>query len=243
MNKLAVICISLISLLASYNLKAENLTTQDTTEKVSTIGQVIAWYNDNLNYGSITLLMAIESSFIPFPSEVIIPPAAYKALEEDSNLNIFLVVLFGTLGALIGALINYLLAMWLGRPIIYKFAESKLGRLCLLSKEKVENAENYFIKHGKASTFVGRLVPAVRQLISIPAGLAKMRLHIFLLFTFFGAGIWNIVLAFLGYLAKGQEDMIAKYSSELSYVLLGVGILFVAYLIYNGFKKKTNKKQ
>lgn len=243
MNKLAVIFISLISLLASYNLKAENLTTQDTTEKVSTIGQVIAWYNDNLNYGSITLLMAIESSFIPFPSEVIIPPAAYKSLEEDSNLNIFLVVLFGTLGALIGALINYLLAMWLGRPIIYKFAESKLGHLCLLSKEKVENAENYFIKHGKASTFVGRLVPAVRQLISIPAGLAKMRLHIFLLFTFFGAGIWNIVLAFLGYLAKGQEDMIAKYSSELSYVLLGIGVLFVAYLIYNGFKKKTNKKQ
>lgn len=243
MNKLAVIFISLISLLASYNIKAENLTTQDTTEKVSTIGQVIAWYNDNLNYGSITLLMAIESSFIPFPSEVIIPPAAYKSLEEDSNLNIFLVVLFGTLGALIGALINYLLAMWLGRPIIYKFAESKLGRLCLLSKEKVENAENYFIKHGKASTFVGRLVPAVRQLISIPAGLAKMRLHIFLLFTFFGAGIWNIVLAFLGYLAKGQEDVIAKYSSELSYVLLGIGILFVAYLIYNGFKKKTNKKQ
>lgn len=243
MNKLAVIFISLISLLASYNIKAENLTTQDTTEKVSTIGQVIAWYNDNLNYGSITLLMAIESSFIPFPSEVIIPPAAYKSLEEDSNLNIFLVVLFGTLGALIGALINYLLAMWLGRPIIYKFAESKLGRLCLLSKEKVENAENYFIKHGKASTFVGRLVPAVRQLISIPAGLAKMRLHIFLLFTFFGAGIWNIVLAFLGYLAKGQEDMISKYSSELSYVLLGVGVLFVAYLIYNGFKKKTNKKQ
>jgi len=243
MNKLAVIFISLISLLASYNIKAENLTTQDTTEKVSTIGQVIAWYNDNLNYGSITLLMAIESSFIPFPSEVIIPPAAYKSLEEDSNLNIFLVVLFGTLGALIGALINYLLAMWLGRPIIYKFAESKLGHLCLLSKEKVENAENYFIKHGKASTFVGRLVPAVRQLISIPAGLAKMRLHIFLLFTFFGAGIWNIVLAFLGYLAKGQEDMIAKYSSELSYVLLGIGVLFVAYLIYNGFKKKTNKKQ
>ena len=243
MNKLAVIFISLISLLASYNIKAENLTTQDTTEKVSTIGQVIAWYNDNLNYGSITLLMAIESSFIPFPSEVIIPPAAYKSLEEDSNLNIFLVVLFGTLGALIGALINYLLAMWLGRPIIYKFAESKLGRLCLLSKEKVEKAENYFVKHGKASTFVGRLVPAVRQLISIPAGLAKMKLHIFLLFTFFGAGIWNIVLAFLGYLAKGQEDVIAKYSSELSYVLLGIGVLFVAYLIYNGFNKKTNKKQ
>lgn len=243
MNKLAVIFISLISLLASYNIKAENLSTQDTTEKVSTIGQVIAWYNDNLNYGSITLLMAIESSFIPFPSEVIIPPAAYKSLEEDSNLNIFLVILFGTLGALIGALINYLLAMWLGRPIIYKFAESKLGRLCLLSKEKVEKAENYFVKHGKASTFVGRLVPAVRQLISIPAGLAKMKLHIFLLFTFFGAGIWNIVLAFLGYLAKGQEDVIAKYSSELSYVLLGIGVLFVAYLIYNGFNKKTNKKQ
>lgn len=242
MNKLAVVFISLISLFASWNLKAEDLPAQDTNNELSAVGQVIAWYNDNLNYGSITLLMAIESSFIPFPSEVIIPPAAYKALEKDSGLNIFLVVLFGTLGALIGALINYFLAMWLGRPIIYKFAESKLGRLCLLSKEKVEKAENYFVRHGKASTFVGRLVPAVRQLISIPAGLAKMKLHIFLLFTFFGAGIWNIVLAFLGYLAKGQEDMIAKYSSELSYVLLGVGVLFVAYLIYNGFKKKKTKK-
>lgn len=243
MNKLAVVFISLISLFASWNLKAEDLHSQDTNNELSAVGQVITWYNDNLNYGSITLLMAIESSFIPFPSEVIIPPAAYKSLEEDSDLNIFLVVLFGTLGALIGALINYMLAMWLGRPIIYKFAESKLGHLCLLSKEKVEKAENYFVKHGKASTFVGRLVPAVRQLISIPAGLAKMKLHIFLLFTFFGAGIWNIVLAFLGYLAKGQEDVIAKYSAELSYVLLGVGVLFVAYLIYNGFKKKKQQKK
>ena len=191
------------------------------------IGKVISWYNDNLNYGTITLLMTVESSFVPFPSEVIIPPAAYKSLEKDSDLNIFFVVLFGTIGALIGASINYFLALWLGRPIIYKFAESRLGRMCLLSKTKVEKAENYFVKHGKTSTFIGRLVPAVRQLISIPAGLAKMPLHIFLLYTFLGAGIWNIILAFIGYLAKGQQDVIAKYSSELSYILLGLGILFV----------------
>lgn len=95
--------------------------------------------------------------------------------------------MFGTIGALIGASINYFLALWLGRPIIYKFAESRLGRMCLLSKTKVEKAENYFVKHGKTSTFIGRLVPAVRQLISIPAGLAKMPLHIFLLYTFFGS--------------------------------------------------------
>ncbi len=241
MNKAAIFFLCLFSALVSLDLQAaETLPASENSQQVSTIGKVISWYNDNLNYGSITLLMAIESSFIPFPSEVIIPPAAYKSLEENSGLNIFLVVLFGTVGALIGALINYLLAMWLGRPIIYKFADSKIGHLCLLSKEKVEHAEAYFVKHGKASTFVGRLVPAVRQLISIPAGIAKMKLHIFLLYTFFGAGMWNIVLAFLGYIAKGQEDLISKYSSELSYVLLGVGVLFVAYLIYNGLKKNKN---
>ncbi|MBR1769606.1 MAG: DedA family protein [Bacteroidales bacterium] len=221
------------------NLKAEETLVQK-EESISTVGKVVSWYNDNLNYGTITLLMAVESSFIPFPSEVIIPPAAYKSLEKDSGLNIVLVVVFGTLGALLGALINYLLAMFLGRPIIYKFADSHIGRMCLLSGEKVKKAEDYFVRHGKSSTFIGRLVPAVRQLISIPAGLAKMPLGTFLLYTFFGAGVWNMVLAFLGYIAKGQQDVISKYSSELSYLLLILGVLFVAYLIYNGFKKKKD---
>jgi membrane protein DedA with SNARE-associated domain len=207
-------------------------------EKQSTIEKVISWYMDNMNYGTITLLMTVESSFIPLPSEIVVPPAAYKASQEGSDLSIPLVILFATLGALFGATINYCLALWLGRPIIYKFAESKIGRMFLLSSKKVKNAEDYFIDHGKSSTFIGRLVPGIRHLISIPAGLSKMHFGVFLLYTGLGAFIWNIVLAVIGYVAQGQFDVIEKYSKELSYILLGLGILFVLYLIYNGFIKK-----
>ena len=120
----------------------------------------IQWCLEHLNYWTITLLMTIESSFIPFPSEVIIPPAAYKAAVND-ELNIYLVVLFATIGADIGALINYYLAKWLGRPIIYKFANSRIGHMCLIDEAKVQHAESYFDKHGALSTFIGRLIPAV----------------------------------------------------------------------------------
>lgn len=212
------------------------------TEEVGFVKKVTNWYMDNMNYGTVTLLMAVESSFIPFPSEVVVPPAAYKATKPDSGMNVVLVVVFATLGALIGALINYYLALWLGRPIIYKFAESKLGHLCLLDASKIETAEKYFDKHGKSSTLIGRLVPAVRQLISIPAGLAKMNIVTFLTFTALGAGIWNTILAVLGYIAAGQSDLIDKYSHELSYILIGLGILFVAYLIFKAVRKKKKQK-
>ncbi len=216
-------------------------TTQSATqneESKSWVSSVTDWYMDNMNYGTVTLLMVVESSFIPFPSEVVVPPAAYKATLPDSGMNIVLVVVFATLGALIGALINYYLALWLGRPIIYKFVETKFGKLCLLDAAKVEKAEKYFDKHGKSSTFIGRLVPGIRQLISIPAGLAKMNLVTFMIFTSLGAGIWNIVLAVLGYFAAGQKDLIDKYSGEISYVLLALGGLFVLYLISNALRKK-----
>lgn len=212
------------------------------TEEVGVIKKVTNWYMDNMNYGTVTLLMSVESSFIPFPSEVVVPPAAYKATKPDSGMNVVLVVVFATLGALIGALVNYYLALWLGRPIVYKFAESKLGRLCLLDASKIETAEKYFDKHGKSSTLIGRLVPAVRQLISIPAGLAKMNIVTFLTFTALGAGIWNTILAVLGYIAAGQSDLIDKYSHELSYILIGLGILFVAYLIFKAVRKKKKQK-
>jgi membrane protein DedA with SNARE-associated domain len=212
------------------------------TEEKNLVEQVTSWYMDNMNYGTVTLLMTIESSFIPFPSEVVVPPAAYKALEENSNMNIVLVVVFATLGAIIGALINYYLAKWLGRPIIYKFVETRFGKMCLLSKEKVEKAEQYFDKHGKSSTFIGRLVPGIRQLISIPAGLAKMNIVSFISFTALGAGIWNILLAVLGYIGHGNKELIDKYSHELSYILLGLGVLFVIYLIYKGISKKKQNK-
>ncbi|OWV18544.1 DedA family protein [Fibrobacter sp. UWB3] len=216
-------------------------TTADTAKSTGIYNQIIDWYNDNLNYGTITLLMAIESSFIPFPSELVVPPAAYKALQPGSGLNIALIVFFATLGALIGAYINYYLAKILGRPIIYKFADSRLGHFLLLDVEKVEKAENYFREHGAISTFVGRLITVIRQLISIPAGLAKMKLAPFTLYTFLGAAIWNCVLALLGYFAHGQKDIIEKYNSELAIALLGFGVLFIGYMVWNAMKPK--KKQ
>lgn len=237
----------LILLVLPLTLSAQNTTPaaeQDSTQ--SLLQSVIGWYDENMNYASITALMTVESSFIPFPSEVVIPPAAYVASNPDNSMNIFLVVLFGTIGAILGALINYYLAMWLGRPIIYKFADSRIGRLCLLSSAKIKKAEDYFNDHGKISTFIGRLVPGIRQLISIPAGLARMNIGSFVLYTTLGAGVWNIVLALIGYLAHGQADLIDKYNHELSIamlVLVGAGIVWlVGKKIYDK-RRKTKTDQ
>lgn len=235
-----ILCLFLLGISTTAFAQTETSTIK--SEEKTIVEQVTSWYMDNMNYGTVTLLMVIESSFIPFPSEVVVPPAAYKALEKDSNMNIVLVVVFATLGAIIGALINYFLALWLGRPIIYKFVETRFGKMCLLDKQKVEKAEKYFDKHGKSSTFIGRLVPGIRQLISIPAGLAKMNIATFVCFTALGAGIWNIILALLGYLGHGNKELIDQYSHELSYILLGLGVLFVAYLIYKGLSKKKTPK-
>lgn len=202
----------------------------------------IEWCLNNLNYWTITLLMAIESSFIPFPSEVVVPPAAYKAYHGE--LNIWLVILFSTLGAEVGALVNYYLAKYLGRPIIYSFAESRVGRMCLLSAKKMEQAEAFFNKHGVISTFIGRLVPAVRQLISIPAGLARMNMPKFLIFTALGALTWNSILAMLGYVAgralprEEFDAFINEKSHAIGMVFVVIFVLIVAYLVYQGFKKK-----
>ncbi len=203
------------------------------------VEKIADWYDANMNYGTITTLMAVESSFIPFPSEVVVPPAAAVSTREDSRLNIFLIVLFATLGAIIGALINYFLSISLGRAIIYKFADSKLGHLCLLSGEKIEKAEQYFNDHGKVSTFVGRLIPGIRQLISIPAGLAKMPLLSFVGFTALGAGIWNCVLAGIGYIVGDNMELIYKYSHQIGYFLLAILVLVLAiYIIYKVVKRK-----
>ncbi|MBP6231308.1 MAG: DedA family protein [Paludibacteraceae bacterium] len=200
------------------------------------------WYEQNMNYYTITALMTIESSFIPFPSEIVIPPAAYIASKEDSPLNIVLVVVFGTLGAILGALINYYLAKWLGRKVIYSLVATKLGGWLLLSPEKVEKAEHYFNKNGSISTFIGRLIPGIRQLISIPAGLAKMNLFSFILYTTLGAGIWNIVLAVIGYAAHGQQDLIEEYSHELSILIVLLGGVFVLFLALKLLRKRLAKK-
>jgi membrane protein DedA with SNARE-associated domain len=194
------------------------------------------WYMANLNYFTVALLMAIESTFLPLPSEIVVPFAAYKAAQGD--LNVFLVVLFGTIGALSGSLINYTLAYYLGRPLVYKLADSRIGKVFLLSKEKVISAENFFIRNGRTSTFIGRLVPGVRHLISIPAGLAKMNLRDFMLYTFVGAGIWNIILAIIGYYLYEIREQIFPY---IGHILLALGALFVVYLIVKArIEKKKN---
>jgi membrane protein DedA with SNARE-associated domain len=193
------------------------------------------WYMSNLNYFTVALLMAIESTFLPLPSEIVIPFAAYKAGQGD--LNIFIVIFSGTVGALGGSLINYTLAYYLGRPLVYKFAGSKLGRLFLLSEEKIKHAENYFIRNGRTSTFIGRLVPGIRHLISIPAGLAKMSLRDFIMFTFIGAGIWNIILGIVGFYLYEIREQIFPY---IAHILLALGAGFIIYLI---IKARRNGKK
>lgn len=249
MKKILFIVALVATAILSANAQVVNDSTMTVPQEESMVMKVENWYANNMNYLSITLLMTVESSFIPFPSEIVIPPAAYVAGKEDSTLhatdsypiNVLLIVLFGTIGALLGAIINYLLAMWLGRPIIYAFADSKVGHLCLLSSEKVKKAEDYFNDHGKVSTFVGRLIPGIRQLISIPAGLSKMNFGQFLLYTFLGAGIWNIVLALLGYIAHGQMDLIHAYSHELSIAIMALLAVAVIYFIAKAIIKRYKK--
>lgn len=249
MKKILFIVALVATVIVSANAQVVNDSTVTVPQEESMVMKVENWYANNMNYLSITLLMTLESSFIPFPSEVVIPPAAYVAGKEDSTLhvtdnyilNVLLIVLVGTIGALLGAIINYALAMWLGRPIIYAFADSKLGHLCLLSSEKVKKAEDYFNDHGKVSTFVGRLIPGIRQLISIPAGLSKMHIGQFLLYTFLGAGIWNIVLALLGYIAHGQMDLIHAYSHELSIAIMALLGIVVVYFVVKAVIKRCKK--
>lgn len=239
-------------MMAQSNIASDTIATDTTEVKQTMIQRVEGWYAKNMNYGSITALMAVESSFIPFPSEIVIPPAVYVAGHEESSLNaspsyilnVLFIVLFGTLGAMIGAIINYFLSLWLGRPIIYAFADSKAGHLLLLSSEKIRKAEDYFNNHGKVSTFVGRLIPGIRQLISIPAGLARMHFGSFLLYTFLGAFLWNSVLALLGYIAHGQADLINRYSHELSVIILALlAILVVYFVVKKVVKTKKSPKQ
>lgn len=215
------------------------------TTKSGWVASVLHWYDAHMNYLAVGGLMTLESSFIPFPSEVVIPPAVYVALDENSQsgMNWWLVVLFGTLGALLGALINYFLSRWLGRPIIYAFANSKLGHMLQLSSEKIEKAESYFNDHGVVSTLVGRFIPVIRQLISIPAGLAKMNIGAFVFYTTLGAAAWNFVLALLGYLAHlaGDISVVERYSNEISYAIIGLVLLVVLFFVIRYFIKKKRK--
>lgn len=213
--------------------------------------QFFQWFVDNANYTFVFVFMVIESSFIPFPSEIVVPPAAYLACSNTgagSDMNIFLVVIVATLGALAGAFINYYLALWIGRPVVYAFADSKFGHALLINKKKVEKADDYFDKHGAISTFVGRLIPAIRQLISIPAGIARMNVVQFAIFTFLGALVWNSVLAALGYWLSTfvtPDNLFAKveeYNAYLTWIGYGVAVLCVMFILWNFFKHKNKDK-
>lgn len=201
------------------------------------------YFYENAGYWLVFWFMVIESSFLPFPSEVVVPPAAYIAVQRG-DMNTTLIVLVATAGAVAGALVNYFLSLWLGRPIVYAFANSRFGHACLIDQAKVEKAENYFDQHGAISTFIGRLIPAVRQLISIPAGLSRMNLGTFTIFTALGAGVWNCILAGLGYwLGKSvpADALFATIEKYNGYFTIG-GIVLLAlcllYIIWNALRTK-----
>ncbi len=201
---------------------------------------------NNLNYPTIFFLMMLESTVVPVPSELVVSPAAYHA--AGGNMNMWLVILFATLGADLGATINYVVAYYVGRPVIYRFANSRLGHLCLLNQEKVEKSEKYFDDHGKLATITGRLIPGIRHLISIPAGLAKMHYGHFLLYTTIGASVWNIILAALGWylhtiVPEDQlHDKLLEYGDYLKYGIIAIVLLVVIYFVAKKQIKKLSKK-
>ena len=199
----------------------------------------------NLNYGTILLLMLLESTVIPVPSELVVAPAAYHA--ASGQLNVVLVVLFATIGADLGASINYFAALYVGRPVIYKFANSKWGKMCLLNQEKVEKSERYFDNHGIMATLTGRLVPGIRHLISIPAGLARMNYWKFLLYTTIGAGVWHSILAALGWYLHAivpeeqLNDKISEYAEYIKIVILALVVLAIVYFLIKHYTKRSSR--
>ena len=211
------------------------------------------WFKDHMNYWTIILLMAIESSIVPLPSEVVVPPAAYFSLQVNSNLEFWLVIVTATVGAYLGSAINYGLSMLIGRPVFYAFADSKVGHLFLLNREKLEHAEDYFRRKGSISIFFGRLLPAVRHLISIPAGLSRMNFGTFSFYTVLGAGLWNVVLALLGYLLYRvvpddsqlfvQLEHYSHYLKIAGFILLGAAIIFIIYKVRKKQEEKNKKKK
>lgn len=204
------------------------------------LAEVVQWLVQNIldmGYMGIFLLMMIESSFIPFPSEVVLIPAGYLAQQGEMNIAaIFLASLFGSLA---GAFINYFGALLIGRQLLMRF-----GKYIFISNSAMEKMETFFQKHGPISTFTGRLIPGIRQLISIPAGLSKMPLFAFTLYTALGAGIWSMVLIMLGYIVGENEALITTYLHQITLGILGtLVILVLVYIRRKGnFNRQINKK-
>ena len=200
------------------------------------------WCLEHLNYWVVFVLMVLENSVVPLPSELIVTPAAYKA--ANGEMSILLVIFITTLGSTIGAVINYYIALAVGRPLVYRFANSRLGHLLFINRQKIEYVEALFLKHGKISIFFGRLLPAGRQFISIPAGLTRMKLSSFILYTFLGSAIWNSILVLLGYyLAQvlPEEKVtgeLQRHSMEFSLAFIGlIGFIVGFYYLRSKAKK------
>lgn len=198
----------------------------------------------NLNYGTILFLMLLESTVVPVPSEFVVTPAAYHA--ASGQLDVWLVILFATIGADLGASINYVVAYYVGRPVIYKFANSRWGKMCLLNQEKVEKSEHYFDDHGIVATLTGRLIPGIRHLISIPAGLARMNYWKFLLYTTIGAGCWHAILAALGWYLHAivpedqLNDKIEEYAEYIKLIIVAIVVIAIGYFLIKSLLKKKH---
>lgn len=201
----------------------------------------ITWLTDiifQLGYVGITLLMALESSLVPFPSEVVLPPAGYLAAQ--GRMSAPLAFGAGLLGSMIGALFNYFLAVKLGRPVLHKY-----GKYMLIKEAKLVKSEEFFRRHGSISTFIGRLIPVIRQLISLPAGVARMRLDLFAVYTALGAGIWCAILTYIGwYVGKHStviddfDHLVAQYAGRATLALLPIMLIIVAVYVYRNRSKK-----
>jgi len=196
------------------------------------IAQTIVEYIGHMGYWGIFLLMFLESTFFPFPSEIIMIPAGYLAYKGEMNM--YIVVLVGIFGSVSGALFNYYLAMYFGRKFILKY-----GKYVFIKEETLDKLEIFFTKHGELSTFNGRLIPGIRQLISLPAGLAKMNIAKFSLYSALGAGIWVIVLVALGYMLGSNEALISEYLHTATIIAL-ISVVFITlfYIIRNRRKKE-----
>lgn len=200
------------------------------TEIIQWIVEVVS----SLGYIGIIIMMFSESSFFPFPSEIVIIPAGYLAFKGE--MNIYLVIFFGIIGSILGSLLNYYIAYFLGKPFILKY-----GKYFKLTEERFDKLNIFFIKHGAISTFIGRLIPGVRQYISFPAGLSKLSLTKFITYTTLGAGLWVTILAIIGYLVGNNQALIHKYSKTALISVLALSIVLVITYIF--INKKNGKKE
>lgn len=197
---------------------------------IKEIAQTIVDLIFEWGYIGIFLLMTIESSFVPFPSEIVLIPAGYLVHQGELNLGMVMGAALG--GSMLGAFINYFLALFLGRKILLRY-----GKYFFISKQSMEKMDSYFLKHGAISTFIGRLIPGIRQLISIPAGLSKMSLVTFSTYTALGAGIWALILVMLGYFIGENQEMIDNYLKQITIVVLVLLVLLGFCYTYKNKKR------